>query len=75
MNSDILMLTITVCYFVSNIINRFMYYKSREKEVIERYGFLFYLYINSIKLLIRIIVGMVFIAILIKLTLYTYYEK
>lgn len=52
-----------------------MYYKSREKEVIERYGFLFYLYINSIKLLIRIIVGMVFIAILIKLTLYTYYEK
>jgi hypothetical protein len=34
MNSDILMLTITVCYFVSNIINRFMYYKSREKEVI-----------------------------------------
>ena len=75
MNSDILMLTITVCYFVSNIINRFMYYKSREKEVIERYGFLFYLYINSIKLLIRIIIGMIFIAILIKLTFYTYYEK
>lgn len=52
-----------------------MYYKSREKEVIERYGFTFYIYINSIKLLIRIIIGITLMAILLKLTFYTYYEK
>lgn len=52
-----------------------MYYKSREKEIIKRYGFLFYLYINSIQLLIRIIIGITLIAILFKLTFYTYYEK
>lgn len=75
MNSDILILIIIICYFVSGIINRFMYYKSREKEIIKRYGFLFYLYINSIQLLIRIIIGITLIAILFKLTFYTYYEK
>nr|DAV49329.1 MAG TPA: mannose-6-phosphate receptor [Caudoviricetes sp.] len=75
MNSDILILTIIVCYFVSGIISKFMYYKSREKEVIERYGFTFYIYINSIKLLIRIIIGITLMAILLKLTFYTYYEK